>query len=217
MLRAFSFVTAFLLSGCASHIPLAKQVPAVEYVIPKLVVVSVIDDRQRVKKGKAKTFIGVAHGTFGIPFDLHIKSVLAVEDGDEDRDLAQFLQFRIARGFAEKGWSTAELGLAQVPSEDEARNLLEEREAGSLLVLKISEWFFSLNLSWVTAFNFDTDTEVFIYRREGMETFAKRFAGRDVIDVEAFGSYQNHILIAYREQLAEILNDPEVKQAFSPP
>ncbi len=109
------------------------------------------------------------------------------------------------------------MALDHIPDATAARTLIEQHHVGKLLILQLTEWFFSINLSWVTAFNFDTDTTVLVYSGTGEKAFEKRFAGRDVVDAEADQSYQNHILPAYREQLAQILNDPEVKQALTAP
>jgi len=200
-----------------AEVGLTKQVPPVEYTSATGLALSVIDDRQRVKQGKPPNFIGVAHGVFGIPTDWRIKPVLAVEEGDEDRDLAEFLRHRLSSGFTGRGWNAVEVALDHIPDATAARTLIEQHHVGKLLILQLTEWFFSINLSWVTAFNFDTDTTVLVYSGTGEKAFEKRFAERDVVDAEADQSYQNHILLAYREQLAQILNDPEVKQALTAP
>jgi len=178
--------------------------------------VSVVDQRERVKNGKPRTFIGVAHGAFGIPADWNVNPVLAVEEGDKKRDLAEFLQYRVVQGLTEKGWNaTGAASQTLAPTDEEANRILADSGAQTLLLMKLNEWYFSINLSWVTAFNFDTDTEVVVYRSGLGKAFEKRFAGRDVVDQQASQSPQNQILMAYRDQLAEILNDPEVKQALT--
>lgn len=217
MPRVLALLFVLSLSGCVAHVPLTKQVPPVEYTSATGIALSVIDDRQRVKQGKPRNFIGVAHGVFGIPTDWRIKPVLAVEEGDEDRDLAEFLRHRLSSGFTDRGWNAVEVPLDHIPEATAARTLIEQHHVGKLLILQLTEWFFSINLSWVTAFNFDTDTTVLVYSGTGEKAFEKRFAERDVVDAEADQSYQNHILLAYRDQLAQILNDPEVKQALTAP
>lgn len=210
-------ILVLVLGGCVAHIPLAEQVPVVNYSSPKPIMVSVIDERDRVKNGKAKTFIGVAHGSFGIPHDWHIRPVISVEDGDKERDLATFLSYRLARGLEQNGWKVAELPMSSVLSQDEALRRLAEKDATLLLQLTLKEWYFSINLNWVTAFNFDSDTEVTVYRLGDGKVLEKRIAARDVIDAKASQSYQNHILMAYRDRLAKILADPEVQNALERP
>ena len=216
MFRIQLLALVMLLSGCVSHIPIAQQIPSVDYVSKEAIVVAVVDQRERVKNGKPRTFIGVAHGAFGIPADWNVNPVLAVEEGDKKRDLAQFLQYRIVQGLAEKGWNAIEAASqTTAPTDEETNKILSDASAQSLLLLKLNEWYFSINLNWVGSFNFDTDTEVVVYRSAVGKTLEKRFAGRDVIEQEASQSPQNHILMAYRNQLAEILNDPEVKRALT--
>ena len=216
MFRIQLLALVMLLSGCVSHIPIAQQIPSVDYVSKETIVVAVVDQRERVKNGKPRTFIGVAHGAFGIPADWNVNPVLAVEEGDKKRDLAQFLQYRIVQGLAEKGWNAIEAASqTTAPTDEETNKILSDAGAQSLLLLKLNEWYFSINLNWVGSFNFDTDTEVVVYRSAVGKTLEKRFAGRDVIEQEASQSPQNHILMAYRNQLAEILNDPEVKRALT--
>jgi hypothetical protein len=212
---AFVLLATIFMSGCVAHIPFAQQLPPIDHSGLGMLAVSVVDDRERVKKGKPRNFVGVAHGIFGIPSDLNIKSALAVEDGDKARDLAQYLQYRIMQGFKARGWNAVELDLKTVPGDEQTRALLAGVGANQLLLLQLREWFFRLNLSWATAFNFDTDRTVFIYGAHTGKVLEKKFAGRDVVDQEWTESPQNHILMAYRDQLAEILNDPEVKQALA--
>jgi len=201
-------------AGCVMHIPLAEQVPSVGYASSSPIALSIVDERNRVKKGKSKTFIGVAHGAFGIPSDLHIKPVVSVEEGDTERELAAFLSYRLARGLEQNGWKVTELSLSSVPSEEEALRWLTEKGDESLLLLKLKEWYFSINLNWVTAFNFDSNMDVTIYRAGKGKVLDKNIAARDVIDAQASQSYQNHILMAYRDRLAKILTDPEVRKAL---
>lgn len=207
-------VLAATSSACVSHIPLAQQVPATTYVGRQPLLVSVIDERRRVKDGKPRNFIGVAHGAFGIPVDWNVKTVLAVEDGDKNRDLAQFLQFRIVRGLGDKGWQAAEYPLAAIPGSGELGKLQAERPGHSLLLMRLNEWYFSINLNWVTAFNFDSDVDVLVFDATGNKVLEKNLAARDVVDEQASQSPQNHILMAYRDRLAKILEDPDVRAAL---
>jgi hypothetical protein len=123
----------------------------------------------------------------------------------------------LARGLEQNGWKATELPLPSVPSEEEALRWLTEKGAESLLLLKLKEWYFSINLNWVTAFNFDSNMDVTIYRAGKGKMLDKNIAARDVIDVQASQSFQNHILMAYRDRLAKILADPEVRKALKRP
>ena len=182
-------IVVLMSTGCATHIPLAEQVPPVGYALANPIMVSVVDERNRIKKGKPKTFNGVAHGAFGIPSDVDI-NIVAVEEGDKDRDLAAFLSYRLVRGLEQKGWKVTELRPSSVPSKEEALVSLTEKGAESFLIFKLKEWYFSINLNWVTAFNFDSDMDVTVYRAGSGKVLEKNIAARDVIDVQASQSYQ---------------------------
>ncbi|MCX4027570.1 hypothetical protein H0A36_19385 [Endozoicomonas sp. SM1973] len=212
---AFVVLALSILSGCVTPIPLNEQVPSVEYVTKDKVLIAVVDERKRVKKGKPKDFVGLAHASFGIPVDWHVKQVLATEKEDKERNLSEFLAHRIVTGLNNKGWTSSALVLDKVPSEDEAKAILAKDQATKLFVLLLKEWYFSINLNWVSSFNFDTDSNVYIYKYKQGNVLEKNFAGRDVIEESAGDSPQNKVLGAYREQLLEILTDKEVQSALT--
>lgn len=203
------------LSGCVSPISLDEQSPNPNVVHDDKVVISVLDNRVRVKEEeKDNDFVGVAHGAFGIPVDWNVDLVLATEEGDDDKSLAQFLEHRLTTGFQESGWDAVEAGVEDAISPEKAMSLLEEKQADKLLIIDLTEWYFSINLNWVTAFNFDTDSFVSVYAVEDGKLVEKQFKGRDVIEESADESPQNNILRAYRDQLIEIVTDPEIQSAL---
>ncbi len=81
-------------------------------------------------------------------------------------------------------------------------------------MLDIKEWYFSINLNWVSDFNFDSDTDVSVYRSERGRVAEFQVKERDVIEVKSSDSPQNNILKAYREQLKQLMNDPAVHTAL---
>lgn len=221
-------ILALGFGGCVATVPMTSQAPDPGYVVGKPVLVVVTDERDRVKLGKAPTFIGLAHASFGIPVDWHVNPVLAVTPPDKTRTFAQFLENRLVTGLTTAGWPAVEVGPAPAvpakgaklvaptaPDEAQIERLLAQHSAGSLVLLRVQEWYFSINLNWVTAFNLDTDTIVSVYRPGQGMTFTKRIGGRDVVDVQASQSPRNHILMAYRDQLTEIIRDPDLRQALS--
>lgn len=216
MLRIiFVMLTLSMLTACVTPLPLDQQIPNPEYVSGGKVLVTVIDQRKRVKEGKEKTFVGVAHSTFGIPVDWHVKHALATVDGDKERDLSAFLEHRIVSGLASKGWKSEAIDLSQLPENADAKSLLSGKGASALLAIELHEWYFSVNLNWVSDFNFDTDADVHVYQVQNGEVLKKKIAERDVIVQSGSESYQNSILRAYKAQLAQILNDPEVRAAIA--
>lgn len=208
-------LAAALTTGCVSAIPFEQQIPQPEYQNDESVLITVIDNRTRVQKGKPREFIGVAHGSFGIPFDWSVPQVLAVADGDKERDLSGFLAHRLSNGLQQKGWQAQVTKMDHLPSSAEAEAALKQANAKTLLALELKEWYFSINLNWVSDFNFDTDTNIHVYRIDNGEVLSKNIAERDVIVQKASDSPQNNILIAYREQLRQIINDPQVREVLA--
>lgn len=209
----YSILTLLILfmTGCVTAMTLEEQTPELDYANNEKILISIIDERKRVKEGKPKNYIGKAHGSFGIPADWHVKQVLATEDGDEERDLAGWLQHRIVRGLNEEGWQSEEIDFDSLPNAGETATKLEERNSTWLLAMVLNEWYFSINLNWVTAFNFDSDVNVHLFNIEGGEVLSKKFKERDVIDEKAGESPQNNVLNAYKAQIQQILNDDEIR------
>ena len=81
----------------------------------------------------------------------------------------------------------------------------------------LNEWYFSIHSNWVTAFDFDTDTDVEVYKSGEGAVPSKNSAERDVIDAQADESYPNQILRACRDRLIGILADDDVAEALRGP
>ncbi|WP_263079412.1 hypothetical protein [Endozoicomonas sp. Mp262] len=210
----FFIIIITLLTGCVSPIPLNEQSPAPEYKPADKLLISVIDERKRVSEGKPDNFIGVAHAAFGIPVDWSISQALSVEKGDKERNLSEFLTYRIINGLKSKGWNAEAIIMDNRIDTDKAAEVLKQNKANKLLILNIHEWYFSINLNWVSEFNFDTDTLIQVYQIKNGKILEKQIAGRDVIIEKADDSPQNSILRAYRDQLQEIFSDPDIQSAL---
>lgn len=201
----------FILTGCVSPIPLHEQTPSPEYKNEQPILISVIDNRKKVKEGKPETFVGRAHATFGIPVDWSVEQILATDKGDKELTLTQWLQKRIVKGLTEKGWQVTPVNFKTVPTETIASYTLTEQESQQLLVLNLQEWFFSINLNWVSSFNFDTHVDTYLFDKEAGLTYQKTTQERDVIEEQGSESPQNNILRAYHDQLLQLLSDPALK------
>ncbi|MCL2912196.1 hypothetical protein L2725_00120 [Shewanella corallii] len=208
------FLAVIGLSGCVTPIPLKEQIPSPEYKATQPVLISVVDKRNRVQEGKPANFVGVAHGAFGIPVDWNVDILLATEKDDKSLTLAQWLQKRLVKGLQEKGWSVKGVDLNSVPTSEQAEITLTQNQATQLLTLELQEWYFSINLNWVTAFNFDTDAHLYLFEKGQGQVYYKQTKERDVIDEQASESPQNNVLRAYRDQLQQLLSDPELKAAI---
>ncbi|GAB2874553.1 hypothetical protein ACCI51_05805 [Microbulbifer echini] len=216
MLKKIALLTLVItVTACVSPTSLEEQSVAPNYQTKESVLISVIDQRQRVLQGKKKTFVGKAHVSFGIPVDWHVKQVLATEPGDKEKNLGQFLQSRLVHGLNTSGWNAIEVDLDESPEEETIRRLMKENNAGKMISLVLNEWYFSVNLNWVSAFNFDTDTNVLVYDLEEGQLLTKNIKERDVIEEKASQSPQNNVLLAYKAQLDQIVNDEEVRKAMS--
>jgi hypothetical protein len=215
-MRTLIILVSILLPGCVATIPMVEQSPSLSYTDEEKIVVSVIDKRKRVREGlKPPDFIGIAHGTYGIPADWSVYPTLTGFDSEKSmQTLAEFLEERILFGLNEDGWKVAAAGFPFAPSESEIVRRLEEEQAERLLLLTLEEWFVRINLNWVSAFNFDWGATVEVYDRQAQSIFGTSMSGRDVIDEEASESHRNHILRAYRDRLVNILEDVEVRQAL---
>jgi hypothetical protein len=205
-----------LLAGCVSPMPMQEQIPKLDYTNNEKVLISVIDKRKRVQEGKPKDFVGVAHGVFGIPVDWHVKQVLATEEGEKELDLSSWLVLRIVNGFNSEGWQSKSIDLDSLPSVDDATRELLKEDSSWLIILVLNEWYFSINLNWVSAFNFDTDSDIHVFHVNDGEVLYKNIKERDVVDEKASESPQNTILGAYKAQLQQIFNDADLQSVLGP-
>ena len=93
-----------LLSGCVAHIPKAEQSPDLSCLYEDRIIISVIDERNRVKAGKPENYIGLAYGAFGMRTDMHVYPLVAHEEEKKNQTLAQALEERIVFGLEDEGW-----------------------------------------------------------------------------------------------------------------
>jgi hypothetical protein len=203
-----------MLAGCVTPIPLAQEAPDLSYKSTAAMVVSVVDKRDILAEGKPPTFIGVAHGAFGIPSDMQAYPWFVSDKARKEQTLAQALEERVVVGLNDEGWQLTGAALTKPPTKDEAVSLLAARSAQRLLVLSLTQWYVSINLNWVTAFNFDWGYEVEVLDAQGAAIASIKDSGRDVVDMKADDSPQNQIKMAYRDRLIKILERPEVRTAL---
>ena len=207
-------LAAMLLTGCVTPIPLAQEAPDLSYKATRSMVVAVIDERDFLAQGKPPTYIGRAHGVFGIPSDMQTYPWFVSDKSKKKQTLAQALEERIVVGLNDEGWQLVTAGYTARPTKDETLTLLATHNAQRLLVLSITQWFASINLNWVTAFNFDWGYRFDVLDEQGIVVASIADFGRDVVDEEAKQSPQNTIKMAFRERIIKILERPEVKTAL---
>jgi hypothetical protein len=205
---------ASMLAGCVTPIPLAQEAPDLSYKSTAPMVVSVVDQRKLLTEGKPPTFIGVAHSVFGIPSDMQTYPWFVSDKARKDQTLAQALEERVVVGLNDEGWQMTGAALTKPPTKDEAVSLLAARSAQRLLVLSLTQWYVSINLNWVSAFNFDWGYEIEVLDSQGASIAGIKDSGRDVVDAQGDQSWPNMIKMAYRDRLIKILERPEVRTAL---
>ena len=207
-------VAMILLTGCVTPIPLAQESPDLAYKATYPMVVSVIDERNVLAEGKPPTYIGRVHGAFGIPSDMQTYPWFVSDKSKKNQTLAQAIEERIVVGLNDEGWQLVAAGNITRPTKEEAVALLAAHNAQRLVMLSITKWFVSININWVTAFNFDWGYSLDVLDAQGSEIISVMDSGRDVVDEEAKQSPQNTIKMAFRARLIKILEQPEVKSAL---
>jgi hypothetical protein len=205
-----------MLGACVTPIPLEEEAPDISYRVATPIVLSVVDQRESLAEGKPPTFIGRAHGAFGIPTDMQVYPWFVSDKTKKDQTLAQAIEERIVVGLNDEGWHLASATIAAVPTAEQARALLESQGAQRLMVLSITQWFASLNLSWVTAFNFDWGYRVDVFDAQGATITSFADSGRDVVDAQADQSPQNMLKLAFRDRVIKILERSELRTALQP-
>ena len=215
LLCLITLLVVLLLTGCVTPIPLAQEAPDLCYKASRSMVVAVIDERDLVAQGKPPTYIGRAHGTFGIPSDMQTYPWFVSDKEKKNQTLAQALEERIVVGLNDEGWQLTAVGVTKHPTKDEAVSLLVVNDAQRLLVLSITQWFASINLNWVTAFNFDWGYKLKVFDEQGVVLANIMDSGQDVVDEDAKQSPQNTIKMAYRARLIKILERPDVRAALN--
>lgn len=203
------------LAGCVTPIPLEQEAPDLSYKSTYPIVISIVDERDVLKQGKEPTYIGRAHGAFGIPSDMHTYPWFVTDKGKKKQTLAEAVEERIVFGLNDEGWKMIPSDQAEPTSKAEAKSVLTSNGAHRLLILTITQWFVSVNLNWVTAFNFDWGYRFDVRDEMGDTVSTFSDSGRDVVDEDAKQSPQNTIKMAFRDRLIQILENPQLKSALS--
>lgn len=215
MLKAVIIVAATaLLAGCVTPLPIEKTAPDLSYKVTRPVTITVIDTRDVLAEGKPATYVGKAHVSFGIPVDLQVYPTLTQDKAKKNQTLALNLQERIAVGLNDEGWRVTPATFSKVPLKDEIAPLVTANGTERVIVLTLKTWYFSLNLNWVTAFNFDWGYNLHILDAQGETLADLTDKGRDVVDEKANDSPSNQVNLAYRDRLIKIFERPEVKAAL---
>jgi hypothetical protein len=216
MFRLLAMAAALFVAGCVTPLTVEQQSPAVQYQVPGRTLVAVVDSRERVAQGKATNFLGFAR-IYGVPTDWTVETLMFGTPEDKTKTMAELLASRVVTGVNGGGGSAEAVALSEVQSDAGAQGLLQERGASSLMTLLVRNWHFDLNTSWVGRFRFETDMDVIVQRVGAGTVLRKAFAENQAIEAEGENSWGNMLLDAYRDKLAQTLNDPEVRAALTAP
>ncbi len=218
LVRCAALLLTVVLGGCVTPIPVREQAITPTYAGQGTLLVAVVDERNSVlKEGKPPTYIGRAHVSFGIPVDMKVYPWVTEDSAKKSQTLSQALEDRIVLGMKERGWKVIGAGLNSAPSADQVAQLLRERGADRLLVMRVTEWFVSVNLNWVGAFDFDWGVAVTVSGPRASPLLSFEDVGRDVVDLEAKQSPGNSIRLAYRARLTKIFERPDLQAALQAP
>jgi hypothetical protein len=217
-LRFAPLLLTVVLGGCVTPIAVRDQAIAPTYASAGTLLVAVVDERDSVLNGaKPPTYIGRVHVSFGIPVDMKVYPWVIENSAKKNQTLAQALEERIVVGMQERGWKVISADLNSAPSAEQVPQLLRERSADRLLVLRVTEWFVSVNLNWVGAFDFDWGVAVTVSGSSPNPLLSFKDAGKDVVELEAKQSPANSVRLAYRARLTKIFERPDLQEALKAP
>jgi hypothetical protein len=214
-LRLAAVGLATVVAACVASIPIKDQAPKVSYPVSEKVAFAVIDSRPILKEEKKPpTYIGRAHGVFGIPTDMAIYPWVALKE-EKNLTLAQELEQRMAEALQATGANVVRLEAGAHADSASARRAAQGLDADRILLITLDEWSVNINLNWVGSFDFDWGYTVEISDRAGAQLASFRDSGQDVVKEQASDSPRNMITAAWRTRLEKLLERPEVRSGLS--
>ena len=217
LLRWSTLGLALSLAACVAPIPIKDQAPKVSYSMNEKVAVAVIDARPALKADqKPATYIGRAHGVFGIPSDMQLYPWVALKE-EKDFTLAQELEQRIAEALEATGASVVRVPTAEHADAASAKRAAQTLEAERVLLITLDDWAVDINLNWVGSFDFDWGYTVEVFDKAGAQIVTFKESGQDVVKEHASDSPRNMITAAYRERLSKLLERPDLHAALAVP
>jgi hypothetical protein len=214
-LRLLGAALILSMAACVASIPIKDQAPKLTYSVNEKVVVALVDVRRELTVDKKPpTYIGVVHGMFGIPSDMHIYPWVALRD-ERGFTLAQELEQRIADGLQNTGATVVRIPAGE--HVDAATAMLAAQGVGAnrLLLISLDAWNVDMNINWVGSFDFDWGYTVAICDGAGVEISRFKDSGQEDIKEKASDSARNMITVAYRDRIEKLLGRPEIRAALS--
>lgn len=106
-------------------------------------------------------------------------------------------------------------GCVTMISEEEQSPDVSYRYEGRIIISVIKEWYTSINLNLVSAFNRDWNVTVEVFNRDGKMLTKANMRGRDTTEEDASDSYANMIRRAYRDRLVRLLEETGIQKALA--
>jgi hypothetical protein len=217
VLRLSAMGLAVLVTACVTPIPIKDQAPKVSYAANEKVAVAVVDSRPSVKaEKKAATYIGRAHGLFGIPTDMQVYPWVSLKE-EKDFTLAQELEQRVADALQGIGANVVRVETGAHVDAASAKRAALGLGADRILLITLDEWSVDVNLNWAGSFDFDWGYTVEVFDTAGAQITTFKDSGQDVVKEHASDSPRNMITVAYRARLEKLLERPELRSALSIP
>lgn len=135
---------------------------------------------------------------------------------DKRLTMAQLISKRMVVGLSAQGGDVRSVELPAALDDAGARALLDREQASRLMTVRLNDWHFDVNSSWVGRFQFNTDAMITV-QTEGGTVMSEQYAERQAIQARGEDSAINQILQAYRAKMEQILNDPDLRGALTTP
>jgi hypothetical protein len=216
--RCAALLLAAALAGCVTPIPVHDQAISPTYAGQGTLLLAVIDTRDSVlKEGKPPTYLGRAHISFGIPTNMNVYPWISENSAKKGQTLAQALEERIVIGMNERGWKVVGANLGSAPAPEQVPQLLRERGADRLLLLRLTEWSVDVNLNWVGSFDFDWGTAVTVFGSQATPLLSFEDTGKDVVELQSSQSPGNSVRLAFKARLTKLFERPDLQAALTAP
>ena len=203
------------------YLSIEEQCPKACYSVPNKLVVSVIDERDRLSSRKPKTFVGQLFDDFTVPSDILVQSWTVPSEDTVEQSAAEAIEERLVLGLQASEWNVESAGWSARPTAQEIATRLATSNAENLLLLSLTRWYlrvatpdFAMSFSWQYTLQ--------IYNATGESFAAFSDAGTDVVDKAHLHSgrqgmlstYREYLLLTYRDRLTQILERNDVRAAL---
>jgi hypothetical protein len=153
---------------------------------------------------KGVTFVGIARGGFGEPFDVRTQSGQPLA-----KDMSQSLKVSLSK----KGFNATVIDLSSQDDNETVIKKLRSSNSDRLLFLKLNEWRSDTYSN--TALTYNVDLEVM--NANGEKIAAKHLEGKDNLRgrlMNPWGYAKQAVSAAFKKKMEELINDPDIQNAL---